>query len=308
MEPPVELKGEGERRPHASRRLGDDYQDIVGVGFLLELVTRPDECVSVRFEQDGVGALDDVVVERRDRWEYVQVKYAVDNGQTWSVDDLTVPARANGTSLLRKWADAWNAIRARGGQYVIRVLTNRVPDAGLASLLESNRRGFAAARFHSDRDAAATAVMNATGLPEDQSALFLRELRFSFGQPMLEALRRDTQAGFGRIKAYADTYLEHDSSNLIVSAFFNGECGCSGGANGTYAITYTQVGGGSGYNTYVGNTSYNTGWATQVIIDQPDTGWTTKYIDETGQLLSTTLTNADPATAFTKEISTVSEG
>lgn len=204
MEIPFAEESEGERRPHASRRLGDDYQDIVGVGFLLELVTRPDECLSVRFEHDDVGALDDVVVERRDGWEYVQVKYAVDSGQSWSVDDLTVPARTRGTSLLRKWAAAWEGIRARGGRYDIRIVTNRTPDAGLAALLETDGRGFAAARFQSDREAAATAVMNATGLPEDQSRQFLRELRFSFGQPMLEALRRDTQAGFERIGTTLD--------------------------------------------------------------------------------------------------------
>lgn len=204
MELPLELESEGERRPHASRRLGDDYQDIVGVRFLLELVTRPDDCLSVRFEHDDVGALDDVVVERRDGWEYVQVKYAVDSGQSWSVNDLTVPARRMGTSLLHKWAAAWDGIRARGGRYAIRIVTNRTPDAGLAALLESDRVGFAAARFQSDRGAAANAVMAATGLPEDQAHQFLRELRFSFGQPMLESLRRETQAGFERIGTTVD--------------------------------------------------------------------------------------------------------
>jgi Cdc6-like AAA superfamily ATPase len=204
MELPLNLEIEGERRPHASRRLGDDYQDIVGVGFLLELVTRPDDCLSVRFEHDDVGALDDVVVERRDRWEYVQVKYAVDSGQSWSVDDLMVPARSKGTSLLRKWATAWDRIRAHGGRYAIRVVTNRTPDAELAALLETDRGGFATARFQSNREAAANAVMAATGLPEDQAHQFLRELRFSFGQPMLESLRRETQAGFDRIGTTLD--------------------------------------------------------------------------------------------------------
>lgn len=204
MEIPLAVESEGERRPHVSRRLGDDYQDVVGVGFLLELVTHPEECVSVRFEHDDVGALDDVVVERRDGWEYVQVKYAVDSGQVWTVDDLTVPAQARGTSLLRKWAAAWEAIRAREARYVIRVVTNRTPDAGLAALLDADRCGFAAAPLLPGREAAASAVMNATGLPEDQASQFLRELRFSFGQPMLEALRRDMQARFEQIGATSD--------------------------------------------------------------------------------------------------------
>lgn len=52
MEIPHDQDSEEQRRPHVSRRLGDDYQDIVGVGFLLELITRLNEIVSVHFEHD----------------------------------------------------------------------------------------------------------------------------------------------------------------------------------------------------------------------------------------------------------------
>ena len=95
----------------------------------------------------------------------------------------------------------------------------------------------------------------------------------------------------GDLKPYADAYYEYESSSStqrVSSAFFNGECGCGGGStNGTYTFTYEEHGSAS---TYRGNGSYDTGWATRTIIDQPDALYQVRYFDELGQPLSTVLT------------------
>ena len=40
------------------------------------------------------------------------------------------------------------------------------------------------------------------------------------------------------LKPYADAYFEYDSSHRVNKAWFDGECGCSGGANGQYVYAY----------------------------------------------------------------------
>jgi hypothetical protein len=82
------------RRPHASIRLGLTYQDIVGVGYLLEMLQqRAERILWVEFERDDAGSLDDVVVRYDSRLHCLQVKYAVDAGQQWSYDDLCQATR-----------------------------------------------------------------------------------------------------------------------------------------------------------------------------------------------------------------------
>ncbi|CAN5831178.1 hypothetical protein BH11PLA1_BH11PLA1_01530 [soil metagenome] len=97
-----------------------------------------------------------------------------------------------------------------------------------------------------------------------------------------------------QLEPYADAWLEYVSGSdyRVSKAFFNGECGCSGGTNGTYEFTYGQS---SSYSTYVGNTSYDTGWATRTVVKQPDGNYQTHYFDEVGQPLAKATTNADPA-------------
>ena len=90
--------------------------------------------------------------------------------------------------------------------------------------------------------------------------------------------------------SYSDAYYEYESSastQRISSAFFNGECGCGGGTNGTYAFTYDPS---ASLSTYLGNGSYDTSWATRTVIDQPDSLYQVRYFDELGQPLSTVLT------------------
>ena len=44
------------------------------------------------------------------------------------------------------------------------------------------------------------------------------------------------------LEPYATAYFEYDANHRIVQAYFNGECGCSGGSNGTYEFEYETNG------------------------------------------------------------------
>ncbi|MGE4198429.1 MAG: hypothetical protein AB7G11_15045, partial [Phycisphaerales bacterium] len=100
------------------------------------------------------------------------------------------------------------------------------------------------------------------------------------------------------IKSYASAYFEYESSSSterIAKAYFNGQCGCGGGTNGTYEFTY---GDSTSYSTYIGNTSYDTGsggWGKRTVVKRPDTTYQTFYFDEVGQSLSVVTTDTDPA-------------
>ncbi len=115
-------------------------------------------------------------------------------------------------------------------------------------------------------------------------------------------------ASLANLKPYSEAYLEYAGSSdyRISKAFFNGECGCSGGNNGQYTLSYDVVGGGA-YATYIGNTSYDTVdpdgagplpaqavWATRTIMTRPDSTFETRYFDETGQPMGKVITDTTP--------------
>jgi RHS repeat-associated protein len=91
------------------------------------------------------------------------------------------------------------------------------------------------------------------------------------------------------LKSYSDAYLEYDSSRRVSKAFFNGECGCSGGVNGSFELSY-------GTNSGFSNTSsYDTAWKYRTVTKRPDSTYSTQYFDEVGQPLGKVVTNTDPA-------------
>jgi RHS repeat-associated protein len=108
------------------------------------------------------------------------------------------------------------------------------------------------------------------------------------------------------LKPYSDAYFTyHDTTLEIATAVFDGECGCTGGVNGTHAFTYEtddDYTDGSGYDI---DGSSHAQWAYRTVIDPPnlvhsgyqvDVAWTTQYFDEVGQPLSYLRSVVDPAT------------
>ena len=93
----------------------------------------------------------------------------------------------------------------------------------------------------------------------------------------------------GNLESYASAYFEYDSSYRIVSAWFNGECGCSGAANGTFNFEYETNGSFSDTSE-----TYDEEWKERTVVARPDGSYLTQYFDEVGQALSRVITDADP--------------
>ena len=94
------------------------------------------------------------------------------------------------------------------------------------------------------------------------------------------------------IKSFAAAGFTYDGENRLATAYFNGECGCSGGVNGEHAFTYEA----SAYYNANKTSAYNPFWATRTVTklpDEPSTSASTgslrayfvNYFDETGQPL-----------------------
>src|SRR6185295_1792839 len=87
---------------------------------------------------------------------------------------------------------------------------------------------------------------------------------------------------------YSAAFFEYPNGDHKISkAIFNGECGCSGGTNGTYEFTY-------GTSGYTNTGSYDTAWATRTVITQPDGTYVTQFFDEVGQALSRVISDGAP--------------
>ncbi|MEE9131413.1 MAG: RHS repeat domain-containing protein, partial [Phycisphaerales bacterium] len=101
------------------------------------------------------------------------------------------------------------------------------------------------------------------------------------------------------LKAYASAYFEYEENSYkIANTWFNGECGCSGAANGTHKFTYEDSG-------YTNNPGYDTAWKNRTIVERPEatyktadpdvTSFVTQYFDEVGQPLHRVNTKLTPS-------------
>jgi len=125
-----------------TRRAGDDYQDLVALELLVEMLEHPDRYQWVRVEADDAGALDDVVALRTDgRIIARQVKYSTNpsrEGDPWTWEGFLAQARsASGglqPSLLQRWASSIPELLAWGAIAEASVVSNRcaAPDVQVA--------------------------------------------------------------------------------------------------------------------------------------------------------------------------------
>jgi YD repeat-containing protein len=100
------------------------------------------------------------------------------------------------------------------------------------------------------------------------------------------------------LKPYASAYFAHDTERRIVSAWFNGACGCSGASTGTHSFEYETNG------SYSDGSGYDTAWKGRTIVKKPTVdyktaeadieSWLTQYFDEVGQPLHRVQTALDP--------------
>lgn len=132
--------------PTQITRAGFEYQDLLGIGFLLDLFQERDlfEWVALDSESavygEKLGGLDDIVALRRKDGVLLlrQVKFTVDPGREdleLSVDWL-LAKRPKGTSSLGKWSNRFLDAVRQGRRVDAALLTNRRPDATLSGSFE----------------------------------------------------------------------------------------------------------------------------------------------------------------------------
>jgi YD repeat-containing protein len=97
-----------------------------------------------------------------------------------------------------------------------------------------------------------------------------------------------TSASDNDLKPYSEAYFEY-SGHQIITAIYNGECGCSGGSSGEYTISYGTNG------SYTNNGSpYDQEWYSRAVVERPDGTYVTQYFDEVGQPLAQVITDGNP--------------
>lgn len=105
-------------------------------------------------------------------------------------------------------------------------------------------------------------------------------------------------ASYSELNPYSTAGLlsYEESTGRLTSAWFNGQCGCSGGINGTYEYAYEDAG--TDPRLTLG---YQSEWCTRTIVKPPVTtgeragAYVTQYFDEVGQPLSLVETLEGPA-------------
>lgn len=131
-----------------TRRLGDDYQDIIGCEVMVDWLEHSDRYSWVRVEADEAKFLDDIVVMRADgRVEVKQVKFSTnpsgaDDPFTWE-KLLAEPESKSGNrtqSLLQKWAASLTHLRELHDVADASLVSNRIAGADLATSLDLTTR------------------------------------------------------------------------------------------------------------------------------------------------------------------------
>src|SRR5450755_4062473 len=87
----------------SSLRGGHDYQDLIAMRAIIELLRDPTRIVSVELEADDAGSIDDVRIKYRESRELrMQVKFAVDDTDAWTWAALLAVKNRPGKSTNRK--------------------------------------------------------------------------------------------------------------------------------------------------------------------------------------------------------------
>jgi hypothetical protein len=171
--------------PSASgaRLTGDDLQHLVAWYWAL-CSLRPEQAItSVAVEALQAGNVDDVVVTR---WvgpsDYTQVKAAVAAREAISSAWLLAPTRRGGPSILQKFWQSWNDLRADGQSVRLTLVTNRPLDVTDPVLQGRDRNDCLAATLRrawarSPAGQARRAWAEHLGTSEEELCRFLDDLR-----------------------------------------------------------------------------------------------------------------------------------
>lgn len=180
-----------------ARRAGDDYQDLVALELLLDMLEHPDRFAWIEVEADDAGALDDVVAQRADGAHVGrQVKFSThpdtaDDPWTWDVLLKQEPGvRGPKQSLIQKWAGGYEALRSLVAVASAEIHSNRRAAPVLAEAMSP--AGFIAWDRIADQQVRATLVSQLGS--EAAATAFFGGTRFVLDRPTYDvfedALRR----------------------------------------------------------------------------------------------------------------------
>ena len=126
-----------------ARRAGDDYQDIIALEVLVEMLEHPDRYQWVKVEADDFGYLDDVVALRNDGSYIIkQVKFSTHPeavGDPWTWESLLESRKGKNEnelpSLLRKWSESLKDLVESGKTIEASIVTNRKASPNIRRVL-----------------------------------------------------------------------------------------------------------------------------------------------------------------------------
>lgn len=125
------------------RRSGDDYQDIVALDLIIEMLEHPTRYQWIRVEADEVGFLDDVVALRADGSFVVkQVKFSAhpeqdDDAWSWErlLEQKEDKKKKKLPSLLEKWVTSLEKLSEQQPVYEASLISNRRVNTQIRSVL-----------------------------------------------------------------------------------------------------------------------------------------------------------------------------
>jgi len=173
-----------------ARRAGDDYQDIIALDELVEMLKHPNRYKWIRVEADDAGSLDDVVaLKSNDQILARQVKFSTDpdrDDDPWTFEKLLEKKSSKDgkptKSLLEKWGSSFEDLKKLGSSYEVSVVSNRKASGNLQAalspdgLIDIDKIGDSNVR----RD-----VVNQLG-DESKAREFFLQFRFDLDQQGLE--------------------------------------------------------------------------------------------------------------------------
>ncbi|MBI3937751.1 MAG: hypothetical protein HY323_12305 [Betaproteobacteria bacterium] len=121
-------------------------------------------------------------LETAERVEFAQLKYSGDPNTAWSLARLTASsAKTGNNSVLRKLADDFKAARTRMSSTAdlrLRFVSNQPVDKRVIDLLQAIAAG-SVRKWHADQQEDVDTIAKATGLGDDNLAVFVASLDFS---------------------------------------------------------------------------------------------------------------------------------
>lgn len=186
-----------------TRRLGDDYQDLVALDLMIDWLEHSTYYKWIRVEADDAGSLDDIVLMKSDdRLVVNQVKFSTDpesetDRLTWEylLDKPIGKSKRPGKSLLEKWSSSLELLK---GSYEISdasLLSNRIPSSDVSSCL--SLEGIIDLDKIADHAIRQEIIAQLGG--ESKARGFLSQFHFRLNQPGLIDLRNAIRKRFRKL-------------------------------------------------------------------------------------------------------------